>query len=828
MWNAIADVAADTKRAEREDFNKRRSRRTKLCMVKEMDSSLSSKMTTTADYAPMDVEVLIDIDVDPEDKSDYLADICTSNGDDSDDIYNNIFEKLGLDSNLLMHDDHDTNRWYVRNLRPLHPYTNVTTGETCENLLRMNRKSSLSKTTMNEILTEFSKALPVPHNLPTSFDNLLNCMRILDLFCKKVLCSLCYQELDKEKKTCMNSSCQQFQSSKAETHIVFSGDIKRLLTYIVSRTLKEIDGYKIMINDDVFLKYDDDIVSGEKYQNLLKSQSDGLFITLIIHPDGLPLVKTTKLSLWALSASIVELHPQLRQRRRNMMLLSACIGNGKPDVFGWLNSVVEQLMDLKLRGIVIRTETNEVRHYSCYFHGIVGDLPGLAFVLNFKGHTGYFSCFFCFLEGIRNGKMLFPYTSPLLLRTSDDWCRDSEEAVRKKENVLGHHGISPIADLFDGDLPNSIMIDYLHASLLRHVKTVVVELTSRLSKNDCKKLDELLKSQKFPHFFNRKLRGVLDVSYVKATEWRSLVLYALLPKFLPFFDDDIVAYLSLFVCALRCLHGSPLNQISRRSREEISAVLIDLYLKFHSEYFVDQETLTCHLHAHYPRQFGRHGNVSCAATFSFEDFLGSVGSSYHGSRSIGAQLVLYYNIDVFLQDDVIYEDGVVDYSKTLPVDCIDRFEVVDEIVVQCHRRLCNCDNVNSCISVFRRHFIRGFMYHSLLYNKRQTSVSYFVADRNNNDQLNFGKILLFFKLKDKMFSLIESYEEKHKFSDFFINTRFYNNICKVIDLYFFVVQKISCHVKRVVPVQSILRHCIVFDSNDALVVTPVSRLDEHD
>ncbi|CAF1249216.1 unnamed protein product [Didymodactylos carnosus] len=62
MWNAIDNVTTDTKRAEREDFSKRCSRRNKLCMVKEINSASSScRMTTTADYAPVDVEVLIDI-----------------------------------------------------------------------------------------------------------------------------------------------------------------------------------------------------------------------------------------------------------------------------------------------------------------------------------------------------------------------------------------------------------------------------------------------------------------------------------------------------------------------------------------------------------------------------------------------------------------------------------------------------------------------------------------------------------------------------------------------------------------------------------------------
>lgn len=49
------------------------------------------------------------------------------------------------------------------------------------------------------------------------------------------------------------------------------------------------------------------------------------------------------------------------------------------------------------------------KHISVFIHSSIADAPAKSFVTATKGHTGYFSCFKCTIEGeYMNGRMCFP------------------------------------------------------------------------------------------------------------------------------------------------------------------------------------------------------------------------------------------------------------------------------------------------------------------------------------------------------------------------------------------------------------------------------------
>jgi hypothetical protein len=111
----------------------------------------------------------------------------------------------------------------------------------------------------------------------------------------------------------------------------------------------------------------------------------------------------------------------------------------------------------------------------------------------------------------------------------------------------------------------------------------------------------------------------------------------------------------------------------------------------------------------------------------------------------------------------------------------------------CHEKVCSCINVNKCIVIYRRCLIREHMFHSLLYNKWQRCISYFVQYFYNFDmkQRHFGIIEYFFTCHDKLFALIQRHSTKHLYSDIFKNSKYYNLLKKVLDSFFFVIQAIS-------------------------------------
>ena len=88
-------------------------------------------------------------------------------------------------------------------------------------------------------------------------------------------------------------------------------------------------------------------------------------------------------------------------------------------------------------------------------------------------------------------------------------------------------------------------------------------------------------------------------------------------------------------------------------------------------------------------------------------------------------------------------------------------------VNQFHSSSCGCEEPDQCMVVFHRCIIDGRMFHSFLYIRRDSSVSYFVQYRHRLNNNNFGKIRLFFSSTRVTFALIEQHPKKAKFSELF-------------------------------------------------------------
>jgi hypothetical protein len=154
-----------------------------------------------------------------------------------------------------------------------------------------------------------------------------------------------------------------------------------------------------------------------------------------------------------------------------------------------------------------------------YYYAVIGDCPALKIILEFIGHTGYFCCFFCYTRGVhvggRGGKRQYYCEARTIAREPITYELESKRAFMTSSNVYGHLGHSILHDLLDVPLPNSIIADYLHVTLLRHTRAIVQQTYSKLSLAQRVKFDIGLRVQKFPHSFNRKVRPVSDLSFVK-------------------------------------------------------------------------------------------------------------------------------------------------------------------------------------------------------------------------------------------------------------------------------------------------------------------------
>lgn len=461
--------------------------------------------------------------------------------------------------------------------------------------------------------------------------------------------------------------------------------------------------------------------------------------------------------------------------------------------------------------------------YTLIIYGVTGDCPALKKILNFIGHNGYDCCWFCYVHGQHvGGKRQYFYQRPIFLRSSRNYLHDSNEACRTKSRVSGHLGKSVVQDLLDVPLPDSIVIDYLHVTLLGHVKSIAVNIYNKLTPLQRSRFNDELKKQPFPHWFKRKFRPFNEFSNVKAVELRNLLFYGLLPFLQTMLPLDKLAHLSLYVSSIRLLHGC---SIFGNETGKISEELLSRFYQDHEQYYQHLQNFVLHLHIHYSTMYKNHGSLANIGCFGQEDLIGKIGSNHHGTRYYGDLITYYYNIDFSIHNSRRTVD-IIDGPKDRLGEHADRYEDMD----QYHSLLCaGCNQLNDCCTIYRRFIIERKMFHSLIYTKRRNSNSYFVQYWMNNDttKIRFGVIKFFFTYRQEGHAVMDHYPVNCLYSQYFKESKYYDLLRRPLDSLFFVLEKYS-RSKHLVNTSWIKSHCIVIEMNNTLLVTPASTYDEHD
>ncbi|CAF3597992.1 unnamed protein product [Rotaria socialis] len=209
----------------------------------------------------------------------------------------------------------------------LHSFTPISVKSAMLEFLQLIRQSQINKKQSEHFLSFIKSILPCPNQMPKNMNSLLKRLDVTDYFKKRTICILCEKELEKKQNLYIHG----------------------LLANIVSRLALDIEEYKKLIfNPNQETKFD--IPFAKVYQRLIQQHSTENLLTLLLHVDGIGLVKSSKLKLWICDASIIELPPELRYRRANVFLISVYIGYTEPNVNIWLKSSFHTLIELKKTG----------------------------------------------------------------------------------------------------------------------------------------------------------------------------------------------------------------------------------------------------------------------------------------------------------------------------------------------------------------------------------------------------------------------------------------------------------------------------------------------
>ena len=422
------------------------------------------------------------------------------------------------------------------------------------------------------------------------------------------------------------------------------------------------------------------------------------------------------------------------------------------------------------------------------------------------------------------------------------------EAERTQTNVFRHLGESVLLCILDTPFPQCIVLDYLHVTLLGHAKNIILAIYRKLRPVQRDQFNAQVKNQNFPRksnslfhsllyvfssecvaillvcfsdFFNRKMRSVDCFAFVKGTEVRNLLFYGLLSHLDSVLPIEQLAHLALYVCMIRLLHY---GHIFGERTSEIANRLFTEFYKDHELFYDGLQPFKLHLHSHYARMYDTHGALSNVNCFGPEDLIGSVSVNNHGTRYYGESITYYYNIDFHLQNKRV-QTTTIDGPHDLCQSPASKHIWMSNI----HADLCECGRLDSCCTIYRRFIIHGAMFHSLIYQKRQNSISYFVQYLFGGQACDrrFGKIELFFTCAYGSYAVIRRHHIARLYSDWFKSASYYFLVLKPLDTLYFVLEKDHRQLD-LVQTNSIVNHCIVIEKSDHLFVTPFSSYHEHD
>lgn len=259
--------------------------------------------------------------------------IASAFGNDND-TYKNHHEN---DTYENYHDDEHDNTNKLKDFQdnpfdhssPLYNGCRFSTLKSVKMLLNFFSRINLDKLNTINLLKLIKLILPINNALPTSWKSIMKLFEKVNFSSAMFYCSKCFNQCEKTRfntKTCMNDNCSLFKRTLKTNQIVeiVSLDIRTQIKSIIARNIN------LLTQSNKFFP-SSDVTSGSFYttaQSNIKCNT----ISIIIHTDGAPLIRSSRQAIWPCFASIVELPPPVREYQTNIMLLSLWSAKEKPNV----------------------------------------------------------------------------------------------------------------------------------------------------------------------------------------------------------------------------------------------------------------------------------------------------------------------------------------------------------------------------------------------------------------------------------------------------------------------------------------------------------------
>lgn len=393
-----------------------------------------------------------------------------------------------------------------------------------------------------------------------------------------------------------------------------------------SRTLKKTptDAESIQIDGGLYIHYG---VEDCLTDFLIKSKNTFLLndeIIIDINIDGLPISKSSNKQLWPILLSVVD--------TKDVLLVGVFEGHSKPhSQEQFLRLFINEMCKIMEKGFAFENKIFNVK-----LRSFICDAPARSFLLNVKGHTGYYSCVKC----IQKGEY---FKNKVVFQSPENELR-TDESFRQKSHPEHHNNLLPIPlEKLKIDIVESISLDYMHIVCLGVMKTLLNAWTRvkgedySLTTHKIKQLNEKLLSLNtcITKEFARKPRNISEVDKWKATELRQFLLYTGQFVLKGILSDSRYDHFLLLSLALRLLvDKDSCLQYNQKAKDYLNKFVQDVPLLYNLSF------LTCNFHSllHLSHTVRRLGNLESISAFKFENYLQQIKKMVRKSNYAAMQV----------------------------------------------------------------------------------------------------------------------------------------------------------------------------------------------
>jgi hypothetical protein len=405
-------------------------------------------------------------------------------------------------------------------------------------------------------------------------------------------------------------------------------------------------------NYESIVKYEDEIKSvGDEYitdinnADWYKQHADNGIISLNINTDGVqPFNASTKSSLWPLLASINNLPPKERFKKRNILATTFWLSDNQPNMKIFLAPFMVDIQELYTNGIVVRG-----KHFKILVAACCTDSPARSKVLEMKQFNGSHGCTYCYHPTVQQHYPVMTVEKRNFEQHLQHIADYERLPPTRKKDVMGVQGRTELLKIPFFDPTKQMPVDFMHCVILgvvRHIFTLWFttkyhEQPFYIDINNRRVIDQRYKELKTYSERNRKSDNITKMfSKMKANELFNVFLYD--SKFILSCATVKPVYIQHFNILLNTIEILCSQKI-RRSQIDLCEQNLDVFVQqFQELYGVTFMVFNVHLLKHLSDTVRMFGPLFTTSLFIFESINGVISRFISGPKGPVLQICTKY------------------------------------------------------------------------------------------------------------------------------------------------------------------------------------------